>query len=144
MEEEADLSAYADIICSCQSVVTKIKAKGLLTSGDEERARSYLKLHERPWPAEPYIPDGAELYLDDLSVTYLRTVGILEKLHAAGISAYITENADTDANRLIALEALADRQLEVIESTRQKSCRWSLDRMYAGGAIAGSRSGRSD
>ena len=119
MEEEADLSAYADIICSCQSVVTKIKAKGLLTSGDEERARSYLKLHERPWPAEPYIPDGAELYLDDLSVTYLRTVGILEKLHAAGISAYITENADTDANRLIALEALADRQLEVIESTRQ-------------------------
>jgi len=119
MEEEADLSAYADVLCSCQAVVAKVHAKSLLVAGEAEAARSYLKLHERSWPLEPAIADGAELYLDHLSVTYLRTVGVLDKLQAAGLTAFIDDATDIEANRLIAFEALADRQLEVIETIRR-------------------------
>ena len=135
MEEEADLSAYAHLLCSCQSVVAKVRAKGLLTATEEEHAHSYLKLHESSWPSEPLIADGAELYLDDLSVTYLRTVGVLDKLQPSGLKVYITENEDAEANRLIAYEALADRQLEVIESIRR-----SLARGLKSGRVRATRS----
>ena len=118
MAEEADLSNYADCLCSCRSIITKLRNKGLLTSGEAQQAISYLSLHERPWPNETAIPDGAELYLDGLSVTYLNFVGATDKLKAAGLTAYITEAEDADANRLIAFEALTDRQVEIIEAIR--------------------------
>ena len=119
MAEEADLSEYADHLCSCQAVVAKLRNKGLLTLGEEQRATSFLRLHERAWPGEPVISDGAELYLDGLSVTYLMTVGVIDKLKAAGLTAYITETEDADSNRLIAFENLTDRQLQVIEAIRR-------------------------
>ena len=119
MAEEADLSEYADHLCSCQAVVAKLRNKGLLTLGEEQRATSFLKLRERAWPGEPVITDGAELYLDGLSVAYLMTVGVIDKLKAAGLTAYITEMEDADSNRLIAFENLTDRQLQVIEAIRR-------------------------
>ena len=119
MEENADLTAYADLLCSCQAVVTKLYAKGLLTSDEEGAARDYLKLQEQTWPFEPAIADKAELYLDNLSVGYLRTVGVLDKLRAAGLTVFVHESEDTEANRLIAFEALAERQLDIIETIRR-------------------------
>ena len=74
---------------------------------------------ERTCPGERAIEDGAELYLDDLSVSYLRTVGAIDKLKAAGLTAYITETEDADANQLIAFESLSDTQLEIIEIIRR-------------------------
>lgn len=114
-QEDADLSAHSGHLCSCIAVIDKLRAKGLLTLQQEERARSYLKLHERPWPSEPPIADNAELYLDDLSVSYLMTVGVIDKLGRAGLTAYITERENRENNQLIAYEALTARQLEIIE-----------------------------
>ena len=51
-------------------------------------------------------------------MTYLHTAGVLDKLKSAGLTAYITESDDNDANRLVAIDALSDRQLKVIESIR--------------------------
>jgi hypothetical protein len=86
MAEEADLSQYADLLCGCRAVVSKLRSKGLLTLGEEQHARAYLKVHERPWPSEPTIADGAEIYLDELSVIYLRTIGIIDRLKLAGLT----------------------------------------------------------
>src|SRR6202042_1476480 len=71
MEEEADLTSYAPYLCSCQTIVRALRASGLVTLTEEEKAISYLTLHERPWANEPDIPDGAELLLDHLAVGYL-------------------------------------------------------------------------
>jgi hypothetical protein len=119
MEEEADLSAHSEYLCSCQSLVEKLRAKGVLTLEEEQRALAYLKLHERRWASEPKIGDGAEIYLDNLATTYLQTVGVLAKLKAAGLVAYITEDEDNDANRLITYENLSDQQLGLIEVVRE-------------------------
>jgi len=78
MEEESDLSRYYPYLCSCQAVVNKLKQKGQLTAVEERRAQSYLILNEKEWPSQPEISDGAVLYLDDLSVTYLQHAGVLE------------------------------------------------------------------
>ena len=119
MEEEADLSAYSEHLCSCQSLVEKLRAKGVLTREEEERALAYIKFHERPWASEPEILDSAEIYLDNLTTTYLQTVGVLAKLKAAGLVAYITEDEDNEANRLISHENLSDQQLGLIELIRK-------------------------
>jgi Anaphase-promoting complex, cyclosome, subunit 3 len=119
MQEEADLVAYSDYLCSCQAVVTKLREKGVLTLHDEQHARSFLGLHEHTWPNEPTIADGAELFLDGLSVTYLQTVGLLDKLKAAGLTAYVSESTDADATRLISFENLSAQALDIIETIRR-------------------------
>ena len=79
MEEEADLTAHAAVLSSCQSVVDKLRQKGQITAEEEKKARAYLQLHEKPWPNQPEIADGAILYLDDLAITYFLHLGILRK-----------------------------------------------------------------
>jgi hypothetical protein len=118
MGEMADVSKFASRLCSCQAVVDALRLKGRLTTTEEQRALSYLKLNERRWPDEPRIPDGATLYLDDLSTTYLRTAGVLGKLKGAGFTVYLTKSLDDQDNQLLAYESVADEQLATIESIR--------------------------
>lgn len=118
MGEEADVEKYASRLCSCQTIVEVLRLKGMITAAEEQRAISYLKLHERRWPREPRIQDGATLYLDDLSTTYLRTAGVLGKLKGAGFIAYVTKSLDDQDNQLLAYEGFAEDQLATIESIR--------------------------
>jgi hypothetical protein len=67
LSQDADIRGYERFICSCSAVVGYLTKKGVLTQGEEQKARDYLNLHERPWPNEPIIEPGTELYLDALS-----------------------------------------------------------------------------
>lgn len=118
MDEEADLSPYYPYICSCLAVVKKLKQKGQLTVAEELRAQSYLNLNEREWPTQPLISDGAVLYLDDLSVTYLQHVGVLEKMQAGGFEVYVSSQEIKEVNSLLGYEQLASEVVRVIESVR--------------------------
>ncbi len=118
MEEEADLSPYSSHLCGCLAVVNKLKQKGQLTATEERHARSYLSLHEKQWPHEQALPDSAVLYLDDLSVTYLQHIGLLEKLQAAGLEAYVSTQKIEQINALLRYERLTSEVSKVIESIR--------------------------
>lgn len=120
MEEEADLSAYAAHVCGCLAVVEKLKQKGQLTAAEEEHARSYLSLHERPWPKPPAISDGAVIYLDSIAVTYLQHLKLLGKLTPAGLTAVVAEDEATDRDALIAYEARATRAVEIVDGLRRR------------------------
>ena len=85
MQEEADLTAYATVLSSCQSIVDKLLQKGQIMPSEERKARAYLQLHEKPWPNQPEIADGAILYLDYLAVDYFLHLGILEKTTKSGL-----------------------------------------------------------
>ncbi|WP_124479430.1 hypothetical protein [Burkholderia cenocepacia] len=119
MEEAADVAEYEACLCSCQAIVEALRLKGQITSAEEQRALSYLKLHERRWPCEPRIRDGAVLYLDDLSTTYLRTAGVLGRLKGAGFTAYVTKSLDDQDNQLLAYDGVAGDQLATIENIRE-------------------------
>lgn len=119
MEEEADLMAYYPYICSLSAVVNKLKQKGQLTTTEERRARSYFSLHDKVWPHQPEISDGAILYLDDLSVTHLQHTGLLEKLRPAGLNAYISAEKIKNINALLSYEELASKVETVIEDIRK-------------------------
>jgi hypothetical protein len=117
-DEKADLSAYADVLCGCLAVIDKLADCGQLTQDEEQWARVYLGRQEVRWPNEPVIADDAVLYLDDLSVAYLRTAGVLDKLHAAGLQARITQREIDEADALINLERHAAEIDRVIEEIR--------------------------
>lgn len=116
--EGVDLSAFSTLLCSCQAVIDKLAERGQLTQQEEVRARTYLERNEQRWPGEPVIEDGAHLYLDDLSVAYLRTVGLLDRLHASGLSPFVSQRELEEAAALIELESRAEAIEEVIEKIR--------------------------
>lgn len=118
MNEEADLSLYYSRLCSCSSVVNKLKQKGQLTASEESRARSYLSLHEKQWPYQPEISDGAVLYLDSISVTYLQHTGLLEKLRPAGLEAYVSKSTIEEVDALLRYNHFASKVIKVIETIR--------------------------
>ncbi|MGE0821637.1 MAG: esterase/lipase family protein [Candidatus Binatia bacterium] len=118
MEEEADLSSYAPYLCSCLAVVNKLKQRGQLTTSEERRARSYLSLQEKDWPHQPEIADNAVLYLDDLSVSHLQHLGLLEKLQPAGLVAYVSTRGIEEINALLRYEQLTSEMSTVIERIR--------------------------
>jgi len=118
MEEEADLTAHASAVSSCQSIVDKLRQKGQITAEEEKKARSYLQLYEKPWPAQTEIADGAALYLDDLAVTYFLHLGILEKLKAAGFRPILSPRKAAEANQLISYERISSQVNDAIERIR--------------------------
>ena len=118
LEEEADLSAHAAALSSCLAVVAKLRQKGQITANEEKRACAYLQFHEKPWPNQPEISDGATLYLDGLSITYLLHLELLGKLKAAGLRAVASPGEVSEADALIAYKHISDGVKDVIESVR--------------------------
>lgn len=118
MDEEADLTKYADVISSCLAVVDKLKQKGHITVAEEEKARTYLQIHEKSWPQQPDISDDAVLYLDGLAINYFLHIGILNKLKAAGFTALVSQSELSEFDALISYESNSDKVNEVIERIR--------------------------
>src|SRR3546814_12550676 len=70
------------------------------------------------WVTEIAIEDGAELYLDDLSVSNLNTAGVLDKIAAAGLKVFVSQHQVDEANALIGLESQATAIEAVLERLR--------------------------
>ena len=118
MEEEADLTTHATVLSSCQSIVDRLRQKGQITVEEEKKARAYLQLHERLWPNQPQITDGAILYLDGLAIDYFLDLGILEKLRDAGFRPIVSPGKVVETNQLISYERISGKIEEVIERIR--------------------------
>lgn len=118
MQEEADLTGHVAVMSSCLSVVDKLRQKAQITAEEEKRARAYLQLHEKPWPHQPEITDGAVLYLDGSAIIYFLHLGILEKLQAAGFRPIASPREVSEANKLISYESISGKVNDVIERIR--------------------------
>lgn len=116
--ESVPLEAYVDRLCSCEAVLDKVAAAGLLTHDEEDRARAYLRRQETRWPGEPEVADGAHLYLDELSVAYFQTTKLLDKLKAAGVVAFVSARSIREAEALVELESMAGEIEAAIEAIR--------------------------
>ena len=118
MDEEADLTAHESVLCGCVSVVDKLRRKGLITDKEKKKAHDYMRIHEKPWPNQPEIADGAVLYLDELTVEYFLRLGMLEKLKDAGFRPVVSPAKVTRANEFLSYEEISGRGSEVIENIR--------------------------
>ena len=120
MGEEADLTHFRDLICSCGAVIDALKRKGMLTAAEEEYARAYLRLQERPWPSEPSIGADTQLFLDTVSISHLRASNVLTKFKTAKMKVFVTQSDDEEANSLIAFDSLTSDLLLVIERNSRR------------------------
>ena len=118
LEEQSDLSSYCQFLCSCQAVCVKLRQKGQLTESEAIRACTYLNLCEKEWPNQPNINDGAQLFIDDLSVSYLLHTGLIEKLHNAGLEAFISTTKINETTGLLRSKHLISKVNDVIEDIR--------------------------
>lgn len=118
MDEEVDLSEHSSVLSSCFSVVRKLRQKGQITSKEADRAFKYLQLHEKQWPNQPTIADGAILYLDDLAVTYFLHLGCLGKLKNAGFRAVVSPRKVSETDALISYDQISEDVKDVIEALR--------------------------
>lgn len=116
--EEADLSGHSAVLSSCLAIVAKLRQKAQITADEEKRARAYLQLHEKHWPDQPDITDGATLYLDGLAITYLLHLGLLGKLKDAGLRAVVSPREVSDADALISYERISGEVKGVVERIR--------------------------
>ncbi len=118
MSEEADLTEHYQYLVSCQSVVNKLKSQGKITLKEETRALVYLQLQENAWPQEPEIVGNANLYLDDVTVSYFLHLEMLEKLKEAGFTTFISERKKAEVDALISYEKDSESVKNIIENIR--------------------------
>ena len=118
MDVEADLTEHAMILSSCVSVVEKLRREGQITENVKRHAYSFLRLHEKPWPHQPEIADGAILYLTNLATSYFHHVGVLEKLKDAGFRPVVSSGVVSEVDRLISYGNTSDKIETAIERIR--------------------------
>ena len=118
MKERADLGDYSSVLTSCQALVDKLRALGHLTASEVDRAQQYLRLHEEPWPGQPAVAAGADLYLEELSIGHLLHLGLLEKLSAAGFTMFVSEAQVAEAASFLSYEATTTSIVGILDSMR--------------------------
>ena len=118
MEEEADLTAHESVLCSCVPVIDKLRQKGGITDKEKKKAHDHMRIHEKPWPNQPEVADGAVLYLDELTVEHFLHLGILEKLKDAGFRPIVSPGKVARANEFLSYEEISVKGSEAIENIR--------------------------
>ncbi|QEI06784.1 hypothetical protein FXN63_13785 [Pigmentiphaga aceris] len=119
MKEEADLTDYMPYLCSAVDLVEKLAQKAVLTVSEAHDARESLKLRETPWPPK-FIADGAILYLDDITISHLEFLGLLQKLHRADITVVIPQSEIDEADALISHDASSAAVVNIVDGLRIK------------------------
>jgi hypothetical protein len=116
-EQIIELAEYYKNLSSCIALVTKLKDIEVITEDEYEKALSYLVQREQEWPSNPVIDDKATIYLDSLSLTYLMTVGVLEKFRNTGFNVFIHRSEFDNFKKLRTFDSTiseADTKLEQI------------------------------
>lgn len=116
-QEEADLSSFHHSLISCSQLIKKLEDLAVITEAQRVKALNYLHQHEKEWPTDLEVARGAKLFLDSLSITYLVTVDMLDKLSEAGFEVYVFKGERDRYRSLINYDStieLADSKIENI------------------------------
>jgi hypothetical protein len=118
-EEEVDLSSFHHSLISCSQLVKKLEGLSVITEAQRVKALNYLRQHEKEWPADLDVESGARLYLDSLSITYLMTVEMLDKLSDAGFEVYVFKGERDRYRSLINYDSIIQQADSKIENIRK-------------------------
>ncbi|BDU21586.1 hypothetical protein DYGSA30_30430 [Dyella sp. GSA-30] len=124
---EADLSAHASVLRSLHELVAALAQSSLLDDRQRERSSHFLRGHDTGWPFDQSIAPGALLYLDDVSVAHLHTLGLWE---SAGEMFRLRIHPETQREAL-ALSQQADSE-EKLEEALEEIRRFLVEGQKAG------------
>ncbi|UGA51572.1 MULTISPECIES: hypothetical protein [Dickeya] len=118
-EIEVDLSSFHHNLISCSQLVKRLRDMAVITEAQCHKALSYLRQHEKEWPADLKVVVGAKLYLDSLSITYLMIVDMLDKLSEAGFEVYVFKGERDRYRSLINYDSTIEQANLKIENIRR-------------------------
>lgn len=98
MTRLADLPLEATTrLVSVRGVISALDAMGMLSAEEMSRAQTFLAGHDNGWSNEPSITSGATLYLDGLTLSYLRSIGLIDRCIAARFKLKIHDETSREA-----------------------------------------------
>ncbi|HHQ4654491.1 TPA: PIN domain-containing protein [Aeromonas hydrophila] len=118
-EVEVDLTLFNKSLTSCTQLIKKLKDLAVITESQCVKALNYLSQHEKEWPANLDVASGARLFLDSLSITYLMTVDMLDKLSEAGFEVYVFKGERDRYRSLINYGSIIEQADSKIENIRK-------------------------
>jgi len=121
MKELADLSSFANHLCSCSSIVNKLYMSGIMTEAEKDEAIRYLSKNEGEWPDLFEIDDKSNIYLDSLSVTYFLQLDLMDKI-ASHFTVFISSEYVQEQNGLQNFETESNKADDIIEKIRVILC----------------------
>jgi len=119
-DNEVDLTQYNDHLISCVPLINKLKDLAVITEEEFEKSKKYLIRQEKEWPHEIEIEDKANIYLDSLSVTYLMTVGMLERFKGTGLKLFVHVNEHNRYKKLRNFDSTIHSADLILEKIRNK------------------------
>lgn len=115
MTRLADLPASATArLVSVRGLVSALDRLGMLNADEATRASAFLSSHDEGWPSEPAIPTGATLYLDGLALTYLKSVGLIDRCVTARFKLKIHDETSREAVALASYQEDSSYRRELI------------------------------
>tara|TARA_B100000780_G_C21124939_1_gene456162 strand:- start:1923 stop:5819 length:3897 start_codon:yes stop_codon:yes gene_type:complete len=117
-EVEVDLSSFKHSLISCTQLIKKLEGLAVITEAQSCKAIKYLRQHEKEWPTDLEVESGARLFLDSLSITYLMTVEMLDKLSEAGFEVFVFRGERDRYRSLINYDSIIEQADSKIENIR--------------------------
>lgn len=118
LEEHADMGGHAAELTDTLSVLAFLSQTGKIDAETKQGAESYLRQVDKGWTGSPPITSGSKLFLDDLTVTYLDHVGVLEALLRSVAAVFVHPDVDARARQTISYGKQTDELLGAIGRIR--------------------------
>ncbi len=118
MEESADMSAFSPILADLRAVLSFLRQAGKVDAEVAQHAELYLHQVDTGWPSSRAIEPNSRLYIDELSVTYLDYVDLLEPLARSGVTVSVHADVETRVEQILHHAQHVDDLLAAIERIR--------------------------
>ncbi|MCB1483317.1 MAG: hypothetical protein KDJ17_00315, partial [Hyphomicrobiaceae bacterium] len=119
LEESADVAAHAAELTDTHAILACLAENGMIDKTRREAAEHYLQRVDQGWDAAPAVEKSSVLYLDELTVTYLDFVDLLEPLTTAVASVFVHQDVERDVRATLQHASDAEGMLTSIEQIRE-------------------------
>jgi hypothetical protein len=118
LEETVHMGAHASIMTDTRSVLSFLFLNGKIDSDVKTRAQAYLEHVDAGWSGAPSVSPKGNLYLDDLAVTYLDHVRILDPLTRSVDNVFIHDELNSRTLHALRHGRHVDQLLTAIDRIR--------------------------
>jgi hypothetical protein len=116
LEEEADLTPYSDVLTDTHAALALAQSK--ISAPVATSASAYLSQVDKGWTKKQTLTKNSTVYLDQLAVTYLYHVGILETFVSVAAAVYVTQEVEDHCDAVIRAEEFSSDLLGSVERIR--------------------------
>jgi hypothetical protein len=119
MKEFVDLAEFKDVTCHCIDLVEYLELSGSITAQKKNQAVNFLSGQSEKILSDVEIKDGTTLYLSALTVSYLESMNLLEKLCHSKLDIVISAADYERARGTSRYRGFLDQALSLLEKIRK-------------------------